>query len=186
MSHPTSPAPSTPVLLVTGSLGAGKTSTGYEVSNILAERDVPHAFIDLDALTELYPRPDDDRFNTRVMLRNLKAVWGNYADAGARVLVLARVIEDMDELDGYSTAISGAAITVVRLTASTETMVERIRMREAGSALEWHIARTVELAEKLDSKHIGHFVVSNDGRPLRDVAEEILELAQWPPTNPIG
>ena len=38
------------VLIVTGSMGAGKTSVMGEASDLLAQRQIVHAAIDLDAL----------------------------------------------------------------------------------------------------------------------------------------
>lgn len=169
------------VLLITGSLGAGKSAVAQEVTNVLAERGLPLAFVDLDALTELYPRPENDRFNTRVMLENLESVWENYAREGAKALVLARVLEDMRELEDYAGVIPGAAITVVRLTASTPTMVDRLNVREAGSAREWPVARADALAKQLEADDIGHFVVKNEDKSLRVVADEVLRLTGWRP-----
>lgn len=114
------------------------------------------------------------------MLKNLKAVWANYAKAGALALVLARVIEQMDELNEYAAAIPEAEITVVRLTATSQTMLKRLHAREAGSAREWHLARADVLAEQLEADKIGHLVVENQGKSLRQVAEEVLQLARWP------
>lgn len=45
------------LLIITGSIGAGKTSTLYEASDLLAERQIAHAAIDLDALGIVYLLP---------------------------------------------------------------------------------------------------------------------------------
>ena len=150
------------------------------MTNILAERGLSLAYVDLDALTEVYPRPANDPFNTGVMLENLKSVWANYTKAGAMALVLARVVEDMDEIEAYEGAIPGAAITIVRLTARPETMLTRLRAREAGSARDWHLARASALGEQLQAGNIGHFVVENEGKGLREVAAEVITVSKWP------
>ena len=46
-----------PVLLLTGPSGVGKTTVAYEVSAMLAARDVAHALIDTDNLTTSIRRP---------------------------------------------------------------------------------------------------------------------------------
>ncbi len=65
-----SPSPS--ALLITGSVGAGKTSVAELVGELLAEADVPHAVIDLDWLSNTWPSPPGDRFNLAMVLRNLR------------------------------------------------------------------------------------------------------------------
>ena len=42
---------------------------GQEVSALLAERDIPHSFIDLDALAQTFPRPQGDRYGTALAPR---------------------------------------------------------------------------------------------------------------------
>jgi len=46
-----------PVAVITGTVGVGKTSVALEMSEILAARAVPHALVDLDALSYVFPRP---------------------------------------------------------------------------------------------------------------------------------
>ena len=86
-------ADSIPVVILTGTVGVGKTSVAFEMSEILAARAVPHALVDLDALSHVFPRPPDDPYGQRVALENLAAVWRNNQQAGARQLILVRVIE---------------------------------------------------------------------------------------------
>jgi hypothetical protein len=68
---------------------------------------------------------------------------------------------------------------VCRLVASQATRESRIRQREIGAGLEWHLNRTVELEEILHKASVEDFQVENDGRPIRDVALEVLEKAGW-------
>jgi Ni2+-binding GTPase involved in maturation of urease and hydrogenase len=55
--HPTA-------VLITGTVGAGKTSVAAAAGSILAEARIPHAVIDLDALTQSWPAPPDDPLTT--------------------------------------------------------------------------------------------------------------------------
>src|SRR5688500_7617641 len=89
-----------PFLIVTGPMGAGKSTAADAVSDALRAAGVPHGFVDLDAFT-CYPAAPDDPFRQRLALANLAAVWPNFAASGARYLVLARVVESRAELDGY-------------------------------------------------------------------------------------
>src|ERR1700752_4777816 len=90
-------APTDALLIITGSMGSGKTTVLSEASDILAVRNIPHASIDLDALgTAHIPSSVADN---QLMYRNLQSVWENYAHVGLRRLMLARALENRAELE---------------------------------------------------------------------------------------
>lgn len=70
-------------LLITGTVGAGKTTIAAAAGSILAGARTPHAIIDLDALSQSWPNPPDDPFNLAMELQNLESVARNYLSAGA-------------------------------------------------------------------------------------------------------
>jgi hypothetical protein len=166
-----------PVIIVSGTIGAGKSAVASEMSDILCEREVPHAYVDLDLLS--WSWPPIGQFNNVLAFKNLAAVWANYREAGCERLIVSHVVECSDELDCYRQAVPGACIMVCRLVASQATRESRIRQREIGAGLEWHLNRTVELEEILHKASVEDFQVENDGRPIRDVALEVLEKAGW-------
>ena len=167
-----------PVLLVSGSMGSGKTTVLFEASDLLVEARVAHAAVDLDCLSVMYPR--QGRFGEPLMFANLAAIWPIYAAAGAQRLLVAYVVEDRSELHQYHEAVPGAEVVVCRLTASIETMQERLRIREPGTIQPQAIARSAELADILDRVKAEDFTVSNNGeRPIAEVAHEVLSRAGW-------
>lgn len=168
-----------PVLIVTGPVGAGKTSVASEISEILEEARVPHALVDIDALRGCYPRTTDDPYQVRLAMRNLAAVWRNFREEGAARLVAADVIESRDELEGYRQAVPGAQILVARLRAGPETLRERIAQREIGSGLDRHLRRAVELARQMERDRVEDFAVQTDGKPVGEVAREVLVRSGW-------
>ncbi|HET7036837.1 MAG TPA: hypothetical protein VFI42_14225 [Thermomicrobiaceae bacterium] len=168
-----------PTLLITGPVGVGKTTVASEVSELLEAARIAHAFVDIDALRWCYPGPPGDRFRAGLALRNLAAIWPNFAACGATRLVLADVLEDRAELAGYQRALPGAAITVVRLRAAPETLAARVARRELGAGLEWHLARARELAARMDARPVEDLLVETEGRGVRAVAEEIVRRAGW-------
>jgi len=101
-----------PTVLLTQTVGAGKTSVAEEISTLLQEAKVSHACLDLDWLCQLYPAPDDDPHNQALMFANLAAVRQNFRRRAPTYLVLARVLESRAELRRYQKAILEAAITV--------------------------------------------------------------------------
>jgi hypothetical protein len=167
-----------PVLLVTGTVGAGKTTVCECVSGLLAQRGVPHAALDLDWLGNAYPDDPTDPYRDRLIATNLAATWPNFAAAGARCAVLARLVEEQRVVDGIAACIPGAELTVVRVVADRATRERRLRIREVGSWFEAGMARSEEAAATTEAAGLEHLVVRNDGeRTATDVAAEV--LAAW-------
>src|SRR5262249_31626321 len=111
------------VIVITGSMGSGKTTILSEASDLLAARGIPHAAIDLDVLAIVcLPAGSGD---DTIAWRNLACVWQNYARAGVRTLLVAHAIEDPRDLDRLREAVPGAQIVVCRLTAAIATMQNR-------------------------------------------------------------
>jgi len=77
-----------PVLIISGSLGSGKTTVLREASDLLIERKTRHA-IDVDGLSIAWPQIRDAPYNDWIMFRNLACVWANYAREGIDRLVVA-------------------------------------------------------------------------------------------------
>ncbi len=167
-----------PLLIISGSMGTGKTTVLYEISDLLTEAGIPHAAIDLDCLAVVHPQRDPH--GQSLAFANLAAVWPNYATLGAERLVVARVVEDRAELDQYRAAVPGAQPIVCRLTAPLSLMHERLRIREPGMFQGQALARATELVDILERASIEDFVVDNGtGRSVGDVAREVLSLAGW-------
>ncbi len=170
--------PPVPLLIISGSLGTGKTTVLNEATDLLSEAGIPHAAIDLDALAVMHPR--EDPHGEGLAFANLAAIWPNYAAAGAERLMVARVVEERSELARYRAAVPGAEIVVCRLTAPVWLMHERLRVREPGMFLDAALARAAELDGILARVGVEDFVVDNGpGRSVGDVAREALGRAGW-------
>lgn len=168
-----------PVLIVTGPVGAGKTTVAAAISAELERRKVAHAWVDIDQLAQCFPRPADDPFHARLAMENLAAVCRNFIAAGAGRLILPRVIEAVADGPAIAAAVSGGHLTVVRLTARPETVAARLRGRESGESLEWHLRRAPELTGIMERNGIGDIVVETDGRIPEELALDILERVDW-------
>ncbi|MBI1872935.1 MAG: hypothetical protein HYS05_03480 [Acidobacteria bacterium] len=164
------------LLVISGSMGTGKTTIMAEASDILSAQGVEHAAIDVDSLgTAHLPRELSDDLTCR----NLASVWGNYAAVGVKRLLLACAIEDGAELDRLYRTLQIAEGVVCRLRAGVQTMEQRIRVREPGMLQEQLVRRAVELEAVLDRTHVEDFSIANDDRPVTDVAHELLRRAGW-------
>ena len=167
-----------PLLIISGSMGSGKTTVLGEASDLLAEAGIAHAAIDLDWLGNMHP-PQGEH-GDRLMFANLAAVWPIYAAAGAGRLLVARVVDGRSELERYREAIPEAAPVVCLLTAPTDVMQERVRAREPGMLQQQYLARSAELADILANAGAEDYAVDNGaGRSVGVVAREVLLGAGW-------
>src|SRR5450759_1230877 len=168
------------VLVLTGTICAGKSRIAGAIYTLLRDREVPHARIDVDELCQTWPTPPGDPAEDGLAFANLAGVAPNLMERGLSSVVLARVAEKAGDRERYQGVFPGAAITIVRVTASEATRKARVLEREpAGYWQDWGLARTVELEETLDALAAEDFSVSNDGRPAPEVAAEVLERADW-------
>ena len=165
------------LLIITGTMGAGKTAVLAEASDLLAFRHVVHAAIDVDSLG-LAHLPSTTN-NDEVMYDNLRSICKNYAVAGVRRFLLARAIEDRAQLKLCREVTSATDMIVCRLTASVNSMQQRVKNRELGVLQEKYIARVGELNTILDRVRLEDFTVTNENRLLTDVALEVLVKAGW-------
>ena len=170
----------TRVLVVNGTMGAGKTKVAAVVSDLLREREVPHAWIDVDGLCQTWPRPPGDPYDQELVFANLTAIAPQLAARGLHHVVLARVVEDPADRERYEVAFDGADVAFVRVRADEATRDARLTVREPeGYWRELALARTRELHDVLERLDLDDMVVDNDGRPAREVAAEVLAAVRW-------
>jgi hypothetical protein len=89
------------LLIITGTMGAGKTAVLAEASDILGQRQIVHAAIDLDALGLAHLPSVDPASGARsdeVMYDNLRSISSNYAASGVQRFLVARAIEGEAQL----------------------------------------------------------------------------------------
>ena len=143
----------------------------------LEESGIGHALLD-----RIFPAPPHDPHKTNLTRRNLAAVWTNLRAAGAPCLILTMVAASLEyELPHIKEAVPKASVTVVRLQASEEVLLERVRRREIGSGLEYQARRTVEQARLMAGQSDeGSITVDASHRSVADTAREILRRTAWP------
>jgi hypothetical protein len=167
------------LLIITGTMGAGKTTVMGEASDLLALRHIAHAAIDLDALG-LAHLPSTTS-NDDVMYGNLQSICKNYASIGVTRVLVARAIEDRAELERCRSAVSASNTVVCRLAASIETMQRRVNLRESGVSQREYVARVANLNLTLDNAQLEDFIVTSEGRSVTEVAKEMLVRGEWIP-----
>lgn len=165
------------LLIITGSMGSGKTAVMLEASDILTRRGILHAAIDLDILGIAH-LPSDAACD-EVMFRNLHVVTRNYVAAGINRFLLARALENRLALDRCIAEVGAEAVVVCRLIASIATMQQRVGLRELGMDRSKYIQRVSTLQDTIDRAQLEDFEVRNEGRSITEVASELLERSNW-------
>lgn len=166
------------ILIITGPVGAGKTSSGEAVFDLLSAAKTPSAVIDFDWLTAAYPAPAGDRFNFSLGIKNLRSIIPNYISLGIKLFIIPVVVESKDEIEEFKGLIEGTDIFVIRLTAKASTLHKRLDRREIGNLLDWHKKRALELIDMFESKKLENVLIDTDNRSIESIAKEILKF--WP------
>ncbi|MEP1539436.1 MAG: AAA family ATPase [Paracoccaceae bacterium] len=166
-------------LLISGPIGVGKTSIAETISALLQVDNVPHTFIDLDALTYTYPRSVSDPFNSALALESLTSIWAHCRKRGSRNLVIARVVESASDVEDIANAIGVSRPILCRLTAPDQTLLKRIRNRNTGSNIPWQESRSLQLSAAMKDDGIEGFCIATEGRSMTEIATEISQLVTW-------
>ena len=166
------------VLLLTGTLATGKTTIAAEIATILAERGERIITVDLDQLGMGFIPDGEDRLR-RLRIENLAAIWPNVLSAGFSRVVLSGAVAATDELDPIRDAVKPALVTVIRLRTSASALEARLRARDTGHRLEYHLTILPEIERTLDETRLEDYSVENDGSSPRDVAGSVLRLSGW-------
>lgn len=164
-----------PGVLLTGTVGSGKTSVAIEIGERLEVAGVPYSAIDLDWLCWISPAPDHGRSVHDVLVESLAAVWPAHRAAGVQRVILARGMRDADEIDRVRAAVPDVDLEVVQLSVDHELIRRRLRERDSGAQLAQHL----ELLEDLDPGRLpGVREVSNTGN-LASCVDEVLHFLNW-------
>jgi ABC-type proline/glycine betaine transport system ATPase subunit len=172
----------TEVLLIGGRSGAGKSTVGREVSAQLRAADVGHALIEGDLMDQVYPLPEDDPDGSRITEGNLAAVWANFAELGCCRLVYTNTACVLASETGLFERAVGAGSRIVRvlLTASDDTIRQRLATRELGSGLHQQLRRSAFMARRLEEGVPEDTVrVATEGRTVAEIARDVIAATGW-------
>ncbi len=165
-----------PVIVVTGPVGAGKSTVAPAISDLLERRNIRHAMIDQDHLRWVYPSPLGDRFAARLGFRNLTAIWPNIRETNPQCMIVANVVEDRESaLADYRRALPGTNVVIVRLDVPMPVILRRLEGRETETTIDWHRKRAPELQGIMERGKVEDVLIDVGERTPHDVALEILD-----------
>ncbi len=174
------PAVEIRVLLLTGTIGVGKTTLAEAISEELHEQERRHALIDLDWLGQVYPLPDGHQpYSYQLALENLAAIWSNFIKAGAERAVVAGTILDREQLDRFRRAVGRGRVTVALVWAPEEMVKERIAKRDRGALLGDFLSRSAAVAAEIEAADIHDLVAVNNEIDPRPLARDLLRRLAW-------
>lgn len=171
-------SPRARAILLTGTVGSGKTRTLLELGELLEERGEPYALLDLDWLAWCRPRRPAAPTVQEILVRNLAAAWQTFRDAGIERLVLARHVREPSHVAALRDTLAGVELAVVELRAPLRLVEERLRQRDTGRELAEHLAEARHGAAAA-APPVADATVDNGERPARAVALEVLAAAGW-------
>lgn len=118
------------VVFLTGPTGVGKSTIGFATFLEFLHAGTGTGFVDIDQVCFAGPRSDDHGLRAR----NLDAVWSNFRDAGAGVLVVVGPIRSTQDAQHYLNRLGSDTVTWLRLAASPETLRKRLLTRLQGGS----------------------------------------------------
>jgi adenylylsulfate kinase-like enzyme len=183
--HPV-PAEAGTVLWLSGPVGVGKSTIGFQAYLRLVRTGLAAAYIDVDQLA--FFAGDDPNLRAA----NLAAVWANHQAAGAQALVVVGPV-NAAEMSVYRDALSAASLSWCRLAVSRTELTERVLSRRTGGSwaqpgdplkgksrtyLMGVAAKAADTADQLDALASG-LRVDVDGLPPDAAATLILDRTFW-------
>ena len=166
------------ILLLTGSVGTGKTTVAAEIGEQLADMNLLNAVIDLDWLGWVNVREDFNGYD-RLIMQNLVSTWGNYRAVGVEYLVLARGLLEHKPMDMLKDAFPTSPVIIIRLLASRETVKRRLTQRDSGKTLREHLKEMDEMNQIMDELKLEYATVETDTISVEEIAQRVITIAGW-------
>jgi hypothetical protein len=164
-------------VLITGVFGSGKTSVAEEIADVLEERNLPYALLDLDYLMWFQTESGDETATDRMLLANVRPLVANYLRAGIRFFILAGAILDRSQLEGLRAELP-MPLRVVRLTVPLPEIEKRLSSSVTTARHRHDLPQAAAWLAASKGAGIEDLAVPNDP-PIRQVATKIVDWLGW-------
>jgi hypothetical protein len=173
------------LLLITGTMGAGKSTVMAEASDLLEREGIEHAAVDVDLLGLAYVASTPT--NHDAMYANLEcASAAPMRGSACSAFCLVRSVESPRGARAVPPCcFRGTGVVVCRLAASMPTLLARVTRRETGILQAEYVARVETLNAILDRAGLEDFTTVNENRSVTEVAHEMLVRAGWLAETPV-
>lgn len=162
------------LLILHGPPGAGKTSVSQTMAELLRQRDIAHAVIDLDYLAKIHPCR-----HIGIMYKNLAAMWPNYQAINTIKVIIPTYLQK-GELETVMQAAPAKHTQVCEVLAPTKVLEERIKAREKREfQIKLHLDYLHQYTDNGPTPEQINFHVSNHDKTKEQTALEIMQKAGW-------
>lgn len=161
-------------VLVTGAVGVGKTAVAVAAGDILQQRGLPAAVVDLDWLGWVMGSKIPV---AELIARNLEAILPNFAEARIDYLILTRAMETETDAMSIRSALGDIPLKIVILSASEATIESRLRARDTGATLEQHLIQANAMSAFFE-RFEGDATIENEASP-EATAAAVIDFLGW-------
>ena len=166
-------------VLLTGPVGAGKTTLATEIGELLKAADVAHAVIELDWLSWCVGPGGDAQIRRQLVIENLAAMVSNFQRAGICRYVLAGSIVSLEHLDAVASTLDGIHLEVVRIVAPAELLASRVEERDAARKTLGSVSQAAEFLATTRNAIPDCLEVDNTSGDVSATAEAVLDKIGW-------
>jgi len=164
----------TELLILHGPPGSGKTTIAQAMIELLRQKNVANAVIDLDYLAKIYPRK-----YIGIMYKNLRAIWPNYTEI-ENIKVIIPTYLQKGELEIVMDAAPAEKTQVCEVLAPIKVLEDRIKVREKREfQVKLHLDYLYQYKDNGPDKKQITFQVINHDKTEEETATEILQEAGW-------
>lgn len=164
-----------PAIVITGPVGAGKSTIMTAMSQLFDHQAISHVAFDMDYLRWVHPNPAGDPFAAQLGYHNLAAIWPNVQIVSPQCVLLADVVERRSQVQDYLAAMPGTDVTIIRLQVPMPLILDRLAGRENETTIAWYRQRAPELQTLMEREQVADTVIDVGHRSPEEVAAEILQ-----------
>lgn len=157
-----------PLLLITGAPASGKTTAGEQIRHLLEQTGASFGLVDRDEIS-----PDGVLSEDRMVI--LARRLDEHLARGAAALVVVWPLESAEEIAAFRAALPWADVTVCRLHAETDVLLDRIAARDDQTFMAAHLqSMAMDIAPRLQREAPEDLVVATDHEAPLQVAGRAL------------